>query len=119
MPKVSVIIPNYNHAPFLKQRIDSVLNQTYLDLEVIILDDRSTDNSGGIIESYRGHPKVVSIVYNEANSGSPFGQWKKGVRLVNGKYIWIAESDDWAEPDLLDKLIALAEGNDNIGIAFC
>ena len=90
---VSVIIPNYCHARFLNQRIDSVLNQTYSDYEVIILDDCSTDNSREIIESYRNHPKISHIVYNEKNSGSTFIQWEKGFELARGEYIWIAESD--------------------------
>lgn len=93
---VSVIIPNYCHARFLNQRIDSVLNQTYSDYEVIILDDCSTDNSREIIESYRNHPKISHIVYNEKNSGSTFIQWEKGFELARGEYIWIAESDDVA-----------------------
>ena len=57
-PTVSVIIPNYNHAPYLKERIDSVLNQTYQDFEVIILDDCSPDNSVEVIEQYRSNPHV-------------------------------------------------------------
>lgn len=71
-PLVSIIIPNYNHAPFLKERIDSVLNQTYDNFEVIILDDKSTDNSKEVIEVYRSHPRISQIVYNEENSGSTF-----------------------------------------------
>ncbi|MFN8437139.1 MAG: glycosyltransferase family A protein [Cytophagales bacterium] len=98
---VSVIIPNYNHAKYLKQRIDSVLNQTYQDFEVIILDDCSTDNSREVIESYRGQEKISHIVYNEQNSGSTFKQWDKGFTLAKGEYIWIAESDDVAELDFL------------------
>ena len=93
---VSVIIPNYNHAPFLKERIDSVLNQTYDNFEVIILDDKSTDNSKEVIANYRGHSKISHIVYNEENSGSTFKQWQKGFSLAKGDYIWIAESDDVA-----------------------
>jgi len=115
--KVSVIIPNYNHAVFLKQRIDSILNQTYQDFEVIILDDSSTDNSVEIIESYRNHPKVSQIVINDQNGGSPFLQWQKGIQLAKGEWIWIAESDDWCEPELLEELLKLV--NDNTGIAFC
>ena len=87
MSFVSVIIPNYNHAPFLKERIDSVLQQTYTDFEVIILDDCSTDNSKEIIETYRMHPKVVHIEYNVVNSGSTFKQWKKGIDLTKGEWI--------------------------------
>lgn len=106
MSFVSVIIPNYNHAPFLKERIDSVLQQTYTDFEVIILDDCSTDNSKEIIETYWEHPKVVHIEYNKHNSGSTFKQWKKGIDLAKGEWIWIAESDDVAEPLFLEKLVS-------------
>lgn len=103
---VSVILPTYNHAPYLKQRIDSILNQTYQDFELIILDDCSPDNSRDIIERYRGNPHISHIIYNETNSGSTFKQWKKGFELTQGEYIWIAESDDYADPTLLEKAIA-------------
>lgn len=119
MPAVSVIIPNYNHARFLRQRIDTVLNQTFQDFEVIILDDCSTDNSRQIIESYRGNEKISHIIYNEKNSGSPFKQWQKGIELAAGEYVWIAESDDYAEPEFLMEVYGLVKGNGNIGIAFC
>ena len=102
--KVSVIIPNYNHSPFLEQRIQSVLNQTYRDFEVIILDDCSTDNSREIIENFRGHEKVSEIVFNEQNSGSTFKQWEKGISLAKGEWIWIAESDDWCELNFLEEV---------------
>lgn len=115
--KVSVIIPNYNHAPFLKQRIDSVLDQTYQDLEIIILDDRSTDNSVQVIESYRTHPKISQIVINTQNGGSPFLQWKKGIELAKGEWIWIAESDDWCEPVFLETL--MKEIDTDTALAFC
>lgn len=100
---VSVILPTYNHAPYLKQRIDSILNQTYKDYELIILDDCSPDNSRDIIESYRNDPHISHIVYNETNSGSTFKQWKKGIQLAKGEYIWIAESDDFANVTFLEK----------------
>jgi glycosyltransferase involved in cell wall biosynthesis len=119
MPKVSVIIPNYNHAPFLEKRIDSVLNQTYQNFELIILDDFSKDNSKHIIEKYRNHPKVSNIIYNESNSGSPFKQWKKGVDLAKGEFIWIAESDDYADIFFLEELIEKALKNPSSGIIYC
>lgn len=102
---VSVIIPNYNHARYLDERIQSVLNQTYQNFEVIILDDKSTDDSREVIERYRGCPQVSHIIYNEANSGSTFRQWEKGIGLAKGEFIWIAESDDYCEPSLLKALI--------------
>jgi glycosyltransferase involved in cell wall biosynthesis len=114
---ISIIIPNYNHAPFLKRRIQSVLNQTYQNFEVIILDDKSTDESREIIEGYRSHPKIIHIEYNEINSGSTFKQWQKGLDLAQGEWIWIAESDDIADPEFLDSLIK--EISLNTAIVFC
>lgn len=119
MPTVSVIIPNYNHAAYLKQRIDSVIDQTYQDFEVIILDDCSKDDSKNVIEQYRNHPRVSHIVYNEENSGSTFMQWKKGVELAKGEWIWIAESDDWAELTFLEKLLKLGREDSAIGLLYC
>lgn len=104
-PFISVIIPNYNHALYLRQRIDSVLNQTFQDFEIIILDDLSSDNSREIIRPYENNPKVSHIVYNTINSGSPFQQWKKGINLAQGEWIWIAESDDIADENFLNTLI--------------
>lgn len=117
--KVSVIIPNYNHETFLKQRIDSVLNQTFRDFEVIILDDSSTDNSKEVISTFASNPHVSHIVYNEQNSGSTFFQWKKGIDLAAGKYIWIAESDDIADINFLIRLVSVLESNNKIGISYC
>jgi len=116
---VSVIIPNYNHAPYLKQRIDSVLGQTFQDFEVIILDDLSPDNSKEIIEQYRNHPKVSHIIYNEENSGSTFKQWKKGIDLAKGEWVCIAESDDWCENSFLENLINLSQKHPSVGLAYC
>ena len=111
-PTVSVIVPNYNHALYLRQRLDSIFNQTFQDFEVIILDDCSTDNSKEIIEEYRNRPQVSHIVYNETNSGSPFKQWAKGFDLAQGEYIWIAESDDWAELNFLEETVQRIKKND-------
>jgi glycosyltransferase involved in cell wall biosynthesis len=116
---VSVIIPNWNHAAYLQQRIESVLEQTYKNFELIILDDCSTDNSREIIERYREDIRVSHIVYNEINSGSPFKQWQKGIDLAKGDYIWIAESDDYADERFLEKLIPPFRNNPGTGIVFC
>ena len=105
MPTVSVIVPNYNHAPYLKQRIDSILAQTYQDFELILLDDNSTDGSRKALENYRSNPHVSHIIYNETNSGSAFRQWDKGIGLAKGEWIWMAESDDYAEPTFLERLM--------------
>ncbi len=118
MPTVSVIVPNYNHAPYLQQRIDTILNQTYQDFELILLDDCSTDNSQNILLDYKNHPKVTHIVFNERNSGSPFAQWNRGINLAKGTYVWIAESDDWAEPEFLQTLMTLINEHHNVVLAY-
>jgi glycosyltransferase involved in cell wall biosynthesis len=119
MPLVSVIIPNYNHSAYLKSRIESVLNQTYRDFEVIILDDKSLDSSCEIINHYRGHERVSQVLINEVNSGSTFKQWEKGIAVAKGEFIWLAESDDIADLTFLEKLVPLLSNNANIGVAFC
>src|SRR5712671_4310882 len=118
MPAVSVIVPNYNHARFLHRRIDSILGQTLLDFELILLDDCSTDNSRDILTAYAGDSRV-RIEFNAKNSGSTFKQWNKGVRLAKGKYVWIAESDDYADEKLLERLVAVLEGDSAIAFAYC
>jgi glycosyltransferase involved in cell wall biosynthesis len=116
--KVSVIIPNYNHAAYLKQRIESVLNQTYRDFELILLDDASTDYSRDIIESYRSHPAISHVVYNNVNLGSPFSQWEKGLKLAKGEWVWIAESDDYADSSFLEKMLVAVSKMPNVGLAY-
>ncbi len=117
--KVSVIIPNYNHAKFLKQRIESVLAQTYQDFEIILLDDASTDKSNKIIKQYVRHPKVKHMVFNQKNSGAAFRQWVGGMDLASGQYLWIAESDDWADSGFLAALVPVLEKNPEVGLVYC
>lgn len=119
-PKVSVILPNYNHEKYLKQRLDSIFQQTFTDFEVIILDDCSTDNSRSVIDIYRSHPTVTHIEFNNQNSGSAFKQWKRGIDLAKGEWIWIAESDDYADPAFLERMILfLKNNNGRVGLLYC
>ena len=119
MPKVSVIVPNYNHAPYLKRRLDSILGQSYQDFELILLDDHSSDGSADILLSYKDDPRVSQVIINEENSGSTFKQWDKGLSLAEGEYIWIAESDDWCEKTLLGTLAGALDADKEISLAFC
>lgn len=116
---VSVIVPNYNHAPYLKQRIESILAQSWQDFELIILDDHSTDDSRTIMETYRHHPKVKQIVYNTVNGGNTFYQWKKGVELAAHELIWMAESDDWCEPGFLEEMVQAFQLDTSLVLAHC
>ena len=119
MINISVIIPNYNHGQYLKERIDSILNQTYNNLEIIILDDTSTDNSRDIIEKYRNNKFISAIIYSETNSGSPFNQWVKGIKLAQYEWIWIAESDDLASKHFLEEAVLTILQNNDIGFYYC
>lgn len=89
----------------MKQRIDSILNQTYLDYEVIFLNDASTDNSLDVIQSYLDRFPNLKIISNEENSGSPMGMWEIGINSASGEFIWIAEGDDFCEPNFLERLV--------------
>lgn len=115
---VSVIVPNYCHAPYLRERINSILNQTYQDFELILLDDCSTDNSREVLESYRNREHVSHIVINEQNTGNTFLQWEKGLLLAKGEYVWIAESDDVAEPQFLETLVKALEDHPEAVVAY-
>lgn len=117
-PFVSVIIPNYNHAHYLSERLESVLGQIYQNFEVIILDDCSTDDSRDVIEKYRSNSHVSQIVYNEENSGRVFKQWKKGLSLAKGELLWIAESDDKCEPTFLERLVQCFIDHPALSLAF-
>lgn len=105
MPTVSVIIPNYNHAAFLEERISSVLKQSFTDFEIIVLDDGSTDESILLLSKYKHHPKVSHWEINENNAGNVFAQWVKGIDIAKGELIWLAESDDSAEITFLEKCV--------------
>jgi glycosyltransferase involved in cell wall biosynthesis len=117
-PKVTVIVPNYNHAPYLRQRLESIFNQTYTDFEVILLDDASTDSSRDILAEYASRSNVRTE-FNEANSGVPFRQWNKGVSMAQAEYVWIAESDDYAEPEFLAMMVERLDANPSAGLACC
>lgn len=110
MAKVSVIIPNYNYARYLAARIDSVLQQTMQDIEVILLDDCSGDDSLSIMRQYAAKDKrIKAVLVNDKNSGSPFVQWKRGLALCEGEYVWIAESDDLCLPTFLHTAVDLLD----------
>jgi len=106
LPKISVIVPNYNHAKYLRKRLDSIYNQTYKNIEVILLDDCSSDNSREILDEYAAlYPQISRRIYNSKNSGGVFRQWANGIKHAEGDLVWIAESDDYCDEDFLDTLV--------------
>lgn len=104
--RVSVVVPNYNYAHHLPQRLQSIGEQTYPIYELIVLDDASTDESVVVVERFLREREDLDseLVVNEKNSGSVFRQWKKGVARCRGDLVWIAEADDFAENGLLEEL---------------
>lgn len=117
-PLVSIIVPNYNHAPYLRERLDSIYNQTYSNYEVILLDDCSSDESRAILDEYaERYADRTQKVYNTENCGKPFRQWDKGIALASGELIWIAESDDYCEQNFLEEMVPLFK-RESVMLAF-
>lgn len=116
---VSIIIPNYNHAQYLAERLTSIACQTYSSFQAVILDDFSTDDSRSIIDTFVETDARFIKYYNSANSGSTFAQWNRGVSMAKGEYIWIAESDDMADPRLLQTLVEKLNADSEIVLAYC
>ena len=107
---VSVIVPNYNYARYLRQRLKSIWAQHIPIREIILLDDASTDHSREVInELVRESPIPVRVIGNDTNSASVSRQWAHGVSLAEGDLVWIAEADDFADPDFLSVVIPAFE----------
>ena len=110
---VDVVVPNYKYAEYLEDRLDTIFEQTYPLSKVIVLDDKSPDDSLDVLENYgQERKRKFSIVVNEANSGSGYLQWAKGARLTSGDYVWIAEADDLADPEFIDRAVDVLENSD-------
>lgn len=106
-PRVSIIVPIYNVERYLRQCVDSLLRQTLKDLEIILLNDGSTDNSPAICDMYAATDARIRVIH-KANTG--YGATMNlGLREARGEYIGIIESDDWAEHDMFESLYALAK----------
>jgi glycosyltransferase involved in cell wall biosynthesis len=106
-PKVSIVVPVYNVEKYLCKCLDSILNQTLKEIEIIIINDGSTDNSLKIIKEY-GDKDVRIKIIDKKNEG--YGKTvNKGLDIACGEYIGIIESDDWIEPDMFEKLYNTAK----------
>nr|WP_321361155.1 glycoside hydrolase family 99-like domain-containing protein [uncultured Hyphomonas sp.] len=118
VPRISVVVPNYNYAHHLPQRIASILSQSLPVWEIIFLDDKSSDDSVAVAKELLHNCSIrYRIIENEQNSGSVFAQWQKGVELAEGDIIWIAEADDWAGRDFL-KTAALAFRDPEVVVSY-
>jgi GT2 family glycosyltransferase len=103
---VTAVVPNFNHARFLPGRLDSIARQGRHLARIVFLDDASTDGSVAVAEAWsRRRGVALEIHRNATNTGSPIAQWREAARLATTDLLWIAESDDLAEPDLLATLL--------------
>lgn len=105
-PKVSIIIPAYNIAPYLERCLESVRHQTYKELQIIIVDDGSTDETGQIADSFAERDKRFHVIHKE-NRGVSAAR-KTGLEKAEGDYIGFVDGDDYIEPEMYEKLVGLA-----------
>lgn len=114
---VSLVVASYNHAEYLVQRMESLIEQTYQNIEILVIEDCSPDNSLEVLRKYESHPKVKLIV-REKNGG-----WvtvsNQGIELSKGEFVLFANCDDDCDPRMIEKLVAAMRDHPTAGIAFC
>lgn len=114
-PVITIYITNYNYGKYIRQAIESVLNQTFQDFELYIIDDGSTDNSKDIIEMYASHEKI-NIIYQK-NKGLNITN-NIALRLANGRYIMRLDADDYLTENALEEMVNLLEQDQDLGMVF-
>lgn len=122
--KVTAVIPNYNYAEFINERIDSIINQKYPVYELIVLDDCSTDNSIKVIEARlkeleKTHPSLrTRLIKNSKNSGNVFNQWAKAFEYASGDFVWICEADDLCSPYFLKQVMLAFDKDEKVILSY-
>jgi glycosyltransferase involved in cell wall biosynthesis len=116
-PTVTFIVPCYKLAHLLRECVDSILGQTYKDLEVLIMDDHSPDDTAAVAKSF--NDERVRYIYNDPNLGH-LRNYNKGIELSRGKYIWLISADDYLrKPYVLQKYVDAFEANPKVGYSMC
>jgi glycosyltransferase involved in cell wall biosynthesis len=116
-PKVSVLIPTYNYAHFLDETIQSVLNQTYNDYELIIVDNKSTDDTLEVVDKYLGDRRIH--FYQNATNLGLSGNWNKCLEYATGEYIKFLCADDKFHPEMLRKFVSVMDENPTVSLVTC
>lgn len=116
MPEISVIVPVYNVETYLRQCLDSVVGQTFKDLEILLVDDGSTDSSGTICEEYAAIDPRIKVIH-QVNQGLAAAR-QGGLDVASGDYIGFVDSDDWLEPEMYEEMYTAGKGHD-ADIVFC
>lgn len=119
IPKISVVVPSHNYARYMSRRLSSIFAQTVPVFEIIVLDDVSDDNSLEVArQTAKDWDRDIICVKNSVASGSVFRQWHKALKIARGDWIWIAEADDFCEPDFLEHLLNGIQNNPSVVMAF-
>lgn len=115
---VSLISPCYNVAPYIGRYLDSLLSQTYKKLEIILVNDGSTDNTGDIIKSYihRLEEQGYKVIYIEQENGGQSSAVNNALKLVSGKFLTWPDPDDWLTPDSIEKRVAFLQSHPDAGM---
>ncbi|WP_276091101.1 glycosyltransferase [Pedobacter sp. JY14-1] len=116
-PLISVVFTSYNHIKYLRQAIESIIQQDYENLEVIVVDDCSNDGSQEVLREYESYSNVT-LKLNDVNSGSYVNASNYGATFAKGDYILFAQCDDYAKPDQLSKLIVPFLTNPSVGVVY-
>lgn len=117
-PKVTILVPSFNHGKYITERIQSILDQTYKNFELIVIDDKSPDNSNDLISKLQSE-HGFKYIRRGANTGTPFSAWGDICNLASGKYIWVCESDDVAYKDFLKVAVSALDDNPTAVMFYC
>lgn len=117
MPKISVVLPTYNGIKYIKQSIDSVLNQTFSDFELIIIDDCSTDGTGEFLDGYAKEDTRIRVFHNEENLKLP-ASLNRGFSKANGEYLTWTSDDNWYESDAFEVMVKALDDNPEVGMVY-
>mgnify|MGYP000858024831 CR=1 FL=1 len=114
-PLVTVLMPCYNAMPYLSEALESIINQTYTKLEILCINDGSTDATGVVLEQYAAQDKRIKVVHNEENI-KLIATLNKGVELANGKYIARMDGDDISFLHRIEYCVNKMENDDSIDL---
>lgn len=116
-PLVSIVFTSYNHSEYLQQALESIINQTHQNFELIIVDDFSTDGSREILRGYQDHEKIKLHLLDK-NTGSYVKASNYGARFAEGEYLLFAQCDDFADPRQVEFLLKALFENETVGVAY-
>ena len=106
--KISIVMTAYNMSDYIEEAIESCLRQTHNDIEVIVVEDCSTDNTMDIINSYIGKDDRIKVIQHEKNMGAGWGR-HDGINAATGEYFITVDADEWLSPTFIESLVKKAE----------